>query len=335
MNILGHIVLIGAFAMKPSPDSANEQRLRAIKALIEEHSPGLRDACMNPLAQGDPPDTFHEELAMRVALLCEDAAKIAKMLGSKRGQSAAFYQYMDAARNRLKAFSCHPLRQHLVRASEHIVEGSHIANESTILPEDRQKLQEMAEDVALKLKALDTKASTDTKTVVLAAPVSAEPVPPDVFQTPLPGPPEQREARVANKLDRVAVAVSASLTGIFFGAALGMGLSRVREPFEGLAHREVYEAAVASWGRGVGVPYGEGVDICAKGREVDDDGVVGACDTFDRLGRATIATSVLAGVSLVSTMIFTARLIRARTRRVQVAGGWQPGGLVFNVSGHF
>lgn len=328
----------GVLLLKPPPSTKGEHTLRSVKSLIEVHRLEFGDGCTAPTTDTPPAiDHDHEDLAVRISFLYEDAAKLAIRLNSERGQSAAVYQYMDAAYYRLQAHACKQDQKHLEHASKYVDIAIDMA-ETARLPESvRAKLQNMRSEISATLDTL----SERTQELAAAQPVTRPP--PDLTikapaaTLPQPDRPRPRSPRThaANKADRVGLAVSASLTGVFLGVSLGMGLSRIREPFEGSAHRAIHDAAVASWNSGSQVPYSQGVDICQKGKELHDAGVMDACSTFHRLGRATIATSILAGVSLVSTTVFTVRVIRARTRDIHLSGAWQPGGAILKLVGHF
>lgn len=152
-----------------------------------------------------------------------------------------------------------------------------------------------------------------------------EPGPKPVTEPAGPGDPPQPETRAEPRLSRpllIGVGVSAGLTVVMVGASLGMGLSRLREPFTGPAYDKIYDAAKASFEddvMGNEVAYGDGADMCKLGAEVKNADVTSACDTWNTLGKATIATAVLAGVFAVTTISLTAVMLRKRQKERTMA----------------
>ncbi len=352
--------MAGALFVQVPADRPSEQALRAIKALTDEYKQGLVNACSEEVAPGEPPDLHYEELALQVAVISQEGAIMARRLASERGPNAAFYMHKDAAQYRLQAYACNPLREHLVSSRRYIAEAQRFLDGSAITPAAREALETMSQIVAAKLKAHDERLASETNillpvkkgnpvTVPKRPPLSTAPQRENLVSsaseaaaaahhsapTELPPPAKRRDRPMVSRGERIALAVSGSLTGLFFGAALGMGLSRVRDPFEGPAHRAISDAVKASWKDGVKVPYGKGVDMCRGGRDLEAAGVIGACERFEGLGRATIATGVLAAVSLATTIVVAARIVRKRNRRMHVAAEWRSGGMVLNLSGRF
>lgn len=112
--------------------------------------------------------------------------------------------------------------------------------------------------------------------------------------------------------------VSLALTGVFGAVALGTGLSRVRSPFTGAAYDNIVEAARAS--REDDDPTNDvssstDRDMCADGGQGNAD-VARACERWVGLGRASLATGIIAGLSLVAAATFLGlKLRRGRTSR--------------------
>lgn len=161
--------------------------------------------------------------------------------------------------------------------------------------------------------------------------------------------PEPRGARDrASRWPDVGLWTSVSLVGLFGAAALGTGLARVREPFQGAAFSNILDAARASQSDadpGNDVSSAQSADMCALARGSGGGGphnpeVAGQCDRFDALGKASLATGVLAGVSLVAVATFLGlKLRRGRgrhevaSRRIRLAPGPQRSfGLTFGGS---
>lgn len=358
MSFYGIVIVVSALCFQSPGSDAAEQALRTIKGLTDRHRENLVDACAEAVVPGVAPDLYHEELALRVSMLYDDSATMARGLASERGLVAAFHMHKYAAQFRLQAYACNPLRQHLERAADYITEARGLLDGSSVPPAAREELQKLSEDVIATLAAHDERLKVETVPFMSTKPDKAA-LP--FLSTEQPGPPgpsaspsshlesaaqgkvpagasrssTARGSLVGSKAGRAALAVSGSLTGLFLGASLGMGLSRVREPFEGRAHRAIFDAARDSWSGGKNVPYGEGVDMCQEGRDLDDGGVIRACEHFDRLGRATIATGILAGVSLATTIAFAIRIAGKRSGRLRVAAAWQTGGMMLNFSGRF
>lgn len=116
----------------------------------------------------------------------------------------------------------------------------------------------------------------------------------------------------------VGLGVSLGLMGVFGAVALGTGLSRVRSPFTGAAYDNILEAARVS--REDDDPTNDvssstDRDMCADGGQGNAD-VARACDRWDSLGRASLATGILAGLSLVAAATFLGlKLRRGRADR--------------------
>lgn len=112
---------------------------------------------------------------------------------------------------------------------------------------------------------------------------------------------------------RVGLGTSLALAGVSIGATLGMGLAVSREPFSGVLYRNIRAAAQVH-----GVPNGAGDDMCAGGREMGAEAVIDACDTRDRVWRASVAMAIVSGVLVASAITFGVLL--ARSRRMQRRG---------------
>lgn len=337
-------IVMAASLLGASSDLSNEQALRAIKGLTDARTQELAGACLEPGGVGGPYDLYHEDLALRVAFLFDESAQIALRLSSDRGRDSAAYMFAEAAKYRLLAYACHSLRPHLEHAAKLIGEALNVSKGSPVSLAVRSRIEEIELEVARLREAHEIEAEWRMGTFMSTKALPEVPPPPSRRAKPSRQVRAPRDASARaeenptpsrSEADKVALAVSGSMTGIFLGASLGMGLSRLREPFEGLAHRAIYDAAVASWSGGARVPYGQGVDMCQQGRELADAGVIRACDNYDRLGKATVATGVLGGVSLATSIIFAVRIVRARSRRVRLNAGWQPGGMTVNLSGRF
>lgn len=338
MLVYGNFLVVSVFLCLPLQGDVGEQALRTIKALTETHKQSLADACDVSGPEGIPQDLdYCEELALRIAFFYDESAMIARRIGSERGRDAAFYLHMEAARYRMQAYKYNARRQHLKRAGEYVLEARKFSAGGSISPESRQMLQSMGQEVIEMIETHDARIGATPVGIshrVLEHGNSLNSFTPAKVLANV-GLAERRQPSRRSTSEKIALAVTGSLTGLFLGASLGMGLSRVRQPFEGLAHRAIYDAAVASWNGGAKVPLGDGVDLCQQGRELKDSGVVRACDSFDRLGRATIATGVLAGVSLATTIALSVKFSRSHRRSLRIATGWQAGGVVFSFSGHF
>ena len=168
-------------------------------------------------------------------------------------------------------------------------------------------------------------------TSVPAAPVEAAPEP---ASTRRAQPDVKPAARTPHWTD-AGLWTSVSLFGLFGAAALGTGLSRVSDPFHGAAFTKIVEEAHKSQQDADptnDVSTAKGDDMCALARGGAGGGslnasVAGRCDQYDALGKASIATGVLAGVSLVATATFLGlKLRRGRThqlaaQRLRVAPG--------------
>lgn len=149
----------------------------------------------------------------------------------------------------------------------------------------------------------------DPPAVRPSPPIDPPPLPADV-------PTNDRRGLVAG------VAVSGALTGVLLATTLGAGLSRAREPFTGAAYQDIYAAAKASRTDGIAgneVGHDASTDMCAAGREVGNDPVIAACDTWDRLGRVTIAAGVATGVFAVTTAALAGVLVRDKRRQRALA----------------
>lgn len=119
---------------------------------------------------------------------------------------------------------------------------------------------------------------------------------------------------------------SGILTGASLAGFVGTGVPRVYSPFEGRAYAAVVDAAEMSLKDSDpdnDVHPGRGDDICVvargTGAESVNQYVVEACDDFDQLGRAQIATGITAGVLLVSTVVFSVLATRQKNRDSQLA----------------
>jgi hypothetical protein len=181
-----------------------------------------------------------------------------------------------------------------------------------------------------------------------------EPTPPDEPAEPPAAPgdpsgdaPPDQPAAPNNRPLVIGVAISASLTVSMLAISLGTSLSRIKDPFTGAAYERIYDAAVASFNdASPDVDYGTGTNMCQNGREVNNAAVINACDSWDRLGRAAIATGVLTGVFAATTLTLTGVLIHrkrsqaralALVQRHQVFLGATPGarGLQINFGFRF
>ncbi len=342
--ILHYVHVLVLSLSSPPSDAANEQTLRAIKGLTDARKQELVEACREPGGVGGAYDLYHEDLALRVSMLSDESAQIALRLTSDRGRDSAAYMFTEAAKYRLLAYACHSLRPHLEHAAKFISEARRVSEGNSVSVAVRNRINEIELEIAGLREAYNLE-SEWRRSTFLSTTALPEVPPPPAPRAKLPRQvsvprdssprPEATPAPSRSRSGVVAAAVSGSMTGIFLGASLGMGLSRLREPFEGFAHRAIYDAAVASWSGGAKVPYGAGIDMCQQGRDLGDAGVIRACDNYDRLGKATIATGVLAGVSLATSITFAVRIVRARSRRLHVSAGWQPSGMNINLSGRF
>lgn len=120
------------------------------------------------------------------------------------------------------------------------------------------------------------------------------------------------------KWPNAGLGVSLGLMGVFGAVALGTGLSRVRSPFTGAAYDKILEAARASReddDPSNDVSSSSDRDMCADGGQGNAD-VARACDRWVGLGRASLATGILAGLSLVAAATFLGlKLRRGRVDR--------------------
>lgn len=152
---------------------------------------------------------------------------------------------------------------------------------------------------------------------------AATPPPPAKDATPLPA-----KDTTPPRWPTVGLWTSVALTGLLGGAALGTGLSRVSDPFHGAAYLSIYNAAVAS-GRDADpsndVDSTREDDMCkiarGSGGSVVNTEVAGRCDRWDALGKASIATGIFAGMSLVMAATFLGLKLRRPSQR---AGARKP-----------
>ncbi|WP_434418269.1 hypothetical protein [Nannocystis pusilla] len=165
-------------------------------------------------------------------------------------------------------------------------------------------------------------------------PAAAEPAP--AIQAPADATKQSDERRLV-----VGLAISAGLTAALLAVSLGTGLSRYKAPFRGAAYNGIYDAAVASHEDAVTgneVAHGAGDDMCSEAnRDINGD-VRGACERWERLGTAAIATGVMTGVLGVTTIALAAvlagkrrkssgaaALLRRHGTTVGVAPAWRGG----------
>lgn len=139
---------------------------------------------------------------------------------------------------------------------------------------------------------------------------------------------------------KIGLWTSVALTGALGAVALGTGLARVREPFQGVAYRRIREAAIASLLDGSSsndVPSDQAVDMCALARYSTGDGTVrnakvtDACNSYDRVDIAAKVTGVAAGVFLGASVALLGLLLKRRRappdgRRAQLGATRLPGG---------
>ncbi|MFY0540409.1 hypothetical protein [Nannocystis pusilla] len=115
----------------------------------------------------------------------------------------------------------------------------------------------------------------------------------------------------------VGLAISAGLTGAMLAVSLGTGLSRYKAPFRGAAYDQIYDAAVASHEdaeTGNEVAHGADDDMCSEANRGINGDVRGACERWERLGTAAIATGVMTGVLGVTTIALAAVLAGKRRK---------------------
>jgi hypothetical protein len=116
------------------------------------------------------------------------------------------------------------------------------------------------------------------------------------------------------------------LAGGLAVVSLGTGLARLRRPFHGAAYQAIVDGAMAADADAVvgnEVGWDAGSDMCALAREAGADGgvvnaaIAGRCARWDALGRASVATGVLAGVAAAAAVVLL--VVDGRQRRRQVA----------------
>lgn len=137
-----------------------------------------------------------------------------------------------------------------------------------------------------------------------------------------------------------AFVVTLSLAGGFGVAALGTGLSRVREPFQGIAYQKIHDAAVATLNDDDptnDVSHDGKSDMCGNPM---DPGVAAACRHHHRLLIATITMGALAGVLLVTSLVVerarrTRRAPQAHAHALRLDLGRVSGGLFITFRGRF
>lgn len=143
---------------------------------------------------------------------------------------------------------------------------------------------------------------------------------------PAPRPPPQRRV----DWRRVGLGTSLALAGVSIGAAMGTGFAVTRAPFTGPAYDDIVAAAAAS-----GVPSGPMDDMCTNGAALAATPVISACETRDRIWRASIAMMAVSGVMVASAITFGVLVARARRSRVGVAAAPTPGGAFIAAGARF
>lgn len=194
------------------------------------------------------------------------------------------------------------------------------------------------------------KPGTPPKSTPDTPPKATPDTPPEAVSTPEPGPRADTKPAASRRplpissekppiWPNVGLGVSLGLMGVFGAAALGTGLSRVRSPFTGAAYENILAAARVS--REDDDPTNDvssstDRDMCADNGQGNAD-VARACARWDGLGRASLATGILAGLSLVAAATFlgfklrrgpAARYAGARGLRFGASAGRQFGVLV-------
>lgn len=137
------------------------------------------------------------------------------------------------------------------------------------------------------------------------------PAPDEALPTPRDSPSPSRTPLV------VGLGVSAGLAATMLAVALGTGLSRAKGPVQGAAYTKIYDAAKASHDDGVDdneVDYGEGSDMCSGANRTRNGEVAAACSQYDRLKTVAIATGVVSGVFVVSSVVFAVLLARHKRK---------------------
>lgn len=146
---------------------------------------------------------------------------------------------------------------------------------------------------------------------------------------------------------KIGLWTTVALTGALGAVALGTGLARVREPFQGVAYRRIREAAAASLedtSDSNDIASDQGVDMCLLARYSAEPGTVrntkvtDACNSFDRLEVASKVTGVAAGVFLGASVALLGLLLKRRRatldrRRAQLGATRLPGGGVLVTGG--
>ncbi len=132
--------------------------------------------------------------------------------------------------------------------------------------------------------------------------------------TDLPASPREQPGR---KSLVIGLGVTAGFAAAALAISLGTGLSRAKGPIQGLAYKNVYDAAVDSYKDdmlGNEVNYAEGAEMCTGDTAARNPGVAEACQRYDRLRDVALATGVLAGAALVGTAVFAGLLVRQQRR---------------------
>lgn len=162
----------------------------------------------------------------------------------------------------------------------------------------------------------ETVGGGDEPTPLVPSPSSSpEGPPPPLPETNKP-PPMSDEPYKSPTWIRAGLWSSIALTGASTGVFLGTLFAVAREPITGVAYLKILEAARMS----ATVGSGEMDNMCEQARALGDDqgvtdaSVVAACDHKDRVLATAIATGVIAGVSLISTAVFTSLLLKHRKR---------------------
>jgi len=177
----------------------------------------------------------------------------------------------------------------------------------------------------------------ETEDAVAEVQTPVEPLdPPVVDSTPDPRADQPIASDKQFKVYRNLAITAGVFTGVSLGALLGTSLSRISEPFHGTAYKSILEAAEASFDDDDptnNVDYDSNTDMCATARQpAGNTNVAAACQRWDRLGKAAIATGITTGIFATTTVVFAILAHRTKrklayaqgSRRLVVFAGYTP-----------
>lgn len=322
---------------------------------------GLALATAAPTVRAAPVAPTTEAIALDMQLRAEEAYDRGEELARHSAATAAA-RFLDAGRLFLAA-ATHRLGSEATTLRWYALKAFMRARELDPQGEAGQK----AREICTRALGPESEARDDPRFLEKCAALDPKP--------PVPPPPAPHAMKTARVMDRGSETVSrpssvgnvgsppirdapgdprrglkiglwtaVALTGALGAVALGTGLARVREPFQGAAYRRIREAAAGSLDDDSAtndIVSTQEVDMCVQARSSDQPGTVrnvkvtDACNRYDRLHDVSTGTGVVAGVFLGASVALLGLLLRRRGlalrgRRAQLGATRLPGGVLVN-----